>query len=476
MKAHGDVLKLTKFSPAREDEKTMKVKKRRRVKLSPRARAILTLAITLAVTLCVGYLGLNGTWLDNQGLYRLLPWLPTSDMERWPQPIALGLDMKGGVYVEYTAAVSEEMLAEGQTMDLLLENTVLIMRDRLAEIGYPEAAVCRLDTEGIRVELPDTPDLASVLGLIGTTAKLEFLDSEGNVFMDGSHLTTASAAWDENRQPAVVLQMNGEGASLFADMTSRSIGKELTITLDGEVLMSRTVDSPITGGGLLLSGSFTAGQAANLALQLKSGALPVQLHQDKQDTISAPLGAKALSTCVTAVMIGILLVFVLMAIRYKIGGFIADWALCIYIILMFILIAIVPGIQLTLPGIAGIILSIIMAVDANCIIFERVKEEFLTGRPILYAVRVGFKNAMSAVLDANIAIIIVSIALLFLGTGGVRGFAVMLLLGVLTSLFTVVVFHRFLMNRMVRVFKNPALYVPGFSKKAIVKIADREAK
>jgi len=454
----------------------MKVKKRRRVKLSPRAKAILALTVTLVITLCVGYLGLNGTWLDNQGLYRLLSWLPTPNIERWPQPIAVGLDLKGGAYVEYTATISEEVLVEGSTMDLLLENTIPIMRDRLMEKGYPEATVSRLDAERIRVELPDVQDLASVLDLIGSSAKLEFLDSAGDVFMDGSHLKTASPTWDENRQPAVVLQMNAEGAELFADMTSKSIGKELTITLDGEVLMSRTVDSPISGGGLLLTGSFTAGQAENIALQLKSGALPLQLHQEKLDTISAPLGVNALSTGVTATIIGILLVFVYMALRYKISGLIADWALCIYIILMFLLIAVMPGIQLTLPGIAGIILSIIMAVDANCVIFERVNEEFLAGRPILYAVRVGFKNAMSAVLDTNITMIIVAMALLLLGTGSVRSFATMLLLGILTSMFTAIVISRFLMNRIVRIFKNPALYLPGFSKKASIKIADREAK
>ena len=454
----------------------MKVKKRRRVKLSKRTGAILGLAITLAITLCIGYLGMNGTWLDGRGLYKLLPWLPTSDVERWPQPISLGLDLKGGVYVEYEATMSEEMRAEGHSFDVLLDNTITIMGNRLTEKGYPEATVSRLGAVGIRVEIPDVSDPASVLDLIGTPAKLEFLDPEGNVFMEGHHLKTARPDKDENQQPAITFQLNGEGAELFSAMTAKSIGKAITITLDGETLMSPTVNSFIPGGNVLITGNFTQERTQNIALQLQSGALPLQLRQDKLDTISATLGINALSTSVTAAALGILLIFLFMAIRYKVSGLIAVWALCLYIILMFLLIAVVPGIQLTLPGIAGIILSIGMAVDANCIIFERLKEEILAGRPILYAVRVGFKNAMSAVLDANITTIIAAMVLLFLGTGSVQGFATTLLLGVLSSMFTAILISRFLMNRIVRIFKNPALYVPGFSKKVSVKTADGEAK
>ena len=454
----------------------MKVKKRRRVKLSKRAGAILTLAVTLAVTLCVGYLGLNGTLLDNRGLYRLLPWLPTPDVERWPPSIALGLDLKGGMYVEYAAAMGEEMHAEDIDFDVLVENTIGIMSDRLVGKGYPEATVSRLGAVSIRVEVPDMPDPASLLDFISSPAKLEFRDPEGNVFMESRHLKTADPAMDAYRQPAIAIQLNEEGAKLFADMTANSIGKELTITLDGETLMASTVNTPIPGGSVLISGSFTPERVQNIALQLRSGALPLQLHQDKLDTISATLGIGALSAIVTAAAIGILLVFVYMALRYKVSGLIADWALCIYIILMFLLVAVVPGIRLTLPGIAGIILSIGMAVSAYCIIFERMNDEVLAGRPALYAVRMGFKNAMTAVLDASIAIIIAATVLLIFGAGGVQSFAATLLLGTLTSMFTAVVIGRFLLNRIVRIFKNSALYVPGFSTKASVKIADGEAK
>ena len=168
-----------------------------------------------------------------------------------------------------------------------------------------------------------------------------------------------------------------------------------------------------------------------------------------------------------AAIIGIFLVMLLMIGRYRLAGALASWALCIYIILMFLLIAVVPGIQLTLPGIAGIILGIGMAVDANVIIFERVKEEAYLGRPMMHAVRIGFKNAMSAVLDSNITTIIAAIVLLFYGTGSVQGFATTLLLSVIASMFTAITVTRFLLSRMVTLFKDPNLYVIGMKKHAV---------
>ncbi|MBO5502707.1 MAG: SecD/SecF family protein translocase subunit, partial [Clostridia bacterium] len=181
--------------------------------------------------------------------------------------------------------------------------------------------------------------------------------------------------------------------------------------------------------------------------------------QQKVDTVSATLGDDALSTSVTAAIIGILLVMVVMIIRYRLNGVVASWALCIYIIVLFLLLAVIPGIQLTLPGIAGVVLGIGMAVDANVVIFERIKEEVKGGRPLIHAVRIGFKNAMSAVLDANITTIIAAVVLLIFGTGSVRGFAITLLLGVLTSMLTAIVVSRFLLTNACRLVKNPALFL-----------------
>ena len=438
----------------------MKVNNRRRVKMSKRTSAIIVLCVALVLTLAVGYLGFNGTWLDSRGLYKLLPWLPTSDVDNWPQSIALGLDLKGGVYVEYEATMSDEMREEGYDFGTLLNSTMSIIANRLTEKGYPEATVSQLGQTGIRVEIPDVTDPAAVLDLIGSPAKLEFLDPDGNVFMEGRHLQSATPITNtETGMPAISFRLTSEGAEIFGDMTAQSIGKTITIQLDGVVLMSPTVNEAIYGGDVMVTGSFTEEQTQDICLKLQSGALPLDLRQDKLDTISATLGIDALSTSITAAIIGILIVMLIMLVRYRMCGLVADWALCVYIILLFLFIAVVPGIQLTLPGIAGIILGIGMAVDANVVIFERVMEEVGLGRPMIHAVRIGFKNAMSAVLDANVTTIIAAVVLLFYGTGSVQGFATTLLLGVITSMITAIVVTRFLLTRFVRVFHEPRLFV-----------------
>ncbi|MDD3335990.1 MAG: protein translocase subunit SecD [Eubacteriales bacterium] len=439
----------------------MKVNNHRRAKLSKKNGSIIALCVVLVLTIAIGYLGLNGAWLDNRGLYKLLPWLPTTHTENWPESIALGLDLQGGVYVEYEATMSDDMYAQGYDFDSLLLSTMDVIGRRLTEKGYPEATVSRLGASGIRVEIPDVTDPAAVLDLIGSPAKLEFLDPDGNVFMDGSMLQTATRTVDENYKPALSFRLTTEGAQIFGDMTAANIGKAITIQLDGQQLMSPTVQTAIYGGDVLVTGNYTEEQAENYALQLQSGALPLDLRQDKLDTISATLGVNALGSSVLAAIIGICIVMLIMLIRYRLCGVVADWALCIYIILLFLFIAVVPGIQLTLPGIAGVILGIGMAVDANVVIFERVKEEIKAGRPTIHAVRIGFKNAMSAVVDANITTIIAAFVLLGFGTGSVQGFATTLLLGVITSMISAILVTRFLLTRFVRVFSNPALYVAG---------------
>ena len=442
----------------------MKVNKRPRKRLSKRTSAALSLVAVLVFTICFGYLGLHGTWLDSRGLWKLLPWVPTADVDNWPTSVSLGLDLKGGVFVEYEASMSEEMRAEGNDFGILLDSTIAIIGNRLTEKGYAEATVSRLGASGIRVEIPDVTDPDAVLDLIGSPAKLEFLDPEGNVFLQGHHLQAAYPTRDEQSNPAITFRLNSEGATIFGDATAKSIGKQITITLDGETLMSPVVNAAIYGGDVLITGDFDVDRAQNIALQLQSGALPLTLRQDKLDTISATLGVDALSTSITAGMIGILLVMLIMVLRYRLCGILASWALCLYLLLVFMATAVVPGVQLTLPGIAGLILGIGMAVDSNVLIFERMREETRAGRPLAHAVRIGFKNAMSAVMDSNITTIISAVVLLFFGTGTVQGFAITLLISVLMSMFSAIVISRFLLTNAVRLLPTPVLYVPGASK------------
>ena len=407
--------------------------------------AIIALCVLLVITVALGVIGVTGLSLPPRGLYKVLSWLPTTNSENWPQSLSLGLDLRGGMYVEYSGKAPEGSTAN---FDDMVEGTMSIIRDRLADKGFTEANVQKLGTDGIRVEIPDVQD-DTVLDLIGAAAKLEFKDPSGEVFMTGDMVKTATYYYaDGDHQIAFTL--TDEGSKIFGDMTAANVGKTIAIYLDGEQLIAPTVQSAITNGSGVINGLGSAERATTIAAKIQSGALPLELTQQKVDKVSATLGQNAVSSSVLAAAIGILLIMILMIFRYRLNGLIASWALTIYTILLFMLIA-VFHIQLTLPGLAGVVLGIGMAVDANVIIFERFNEEIRKGRSVKAAVRAGFKNAMSAILDANVTTLIAAIVLLIFGTGSIQGFAKTLLLGVVVSMFTAIMVTRFLMNRFVNV-------------------------
>lgn len=414
--------------------------------------AIVALSIVLVLTVVVGLLGVNGLSLPPKGLYKLLSWLPTTEASKWPESLSLGLDLRGGMYVEYSAATEEGADAD---FDSLMSGTMSIITARLTDKGYSEATVQRIGTNGIRVEIPDVQD-DTVLNLIGAAAEMRFVGSDGSV-MSGNRIKKATYYYaDGDHQIAFTL--TDEGRQEFADMTSANIGKKITIYLDDEILIDPTVQTTITDGAGVINGLGSAERASTIAAQIQSGALPLVLTQQKVDKVSATLGQDALSTSVKAAIIGILLVMLLMILRYRLNGLLASWALSIYIILLFFLIA-TFHIQMTLPGLAGVILGIGMAVDANVIIFERFNEEVRVGKTLKNAVRGGYKNAMSAVIDSNITTLIAAIVLLIFGTGSIQGFAKTLLLSVIVSMFTAILVTRFLMTNVVKLgVKNVALF------------------
>lgn len=414
-------------------------------RMNGRTKSIIALTIAAVLTVFFGIVGVTGMNLTPNGLYKLKSWLPTTNADNWPDSLALGLDLRGGVYVEYSCAAPEGSEADFGT---LLSGTIRVIQERLTDKGYAEATVQQIGTDGIRVEIPDVTDPSAVLDLIGSTAKLEFKDPEGNTFMDGSMVKTAVYQFNEGDHQ-VAFTLTDEGAKIFADMTSNNIGKTLGIYLDGEELLAPTVQSAITTGSGVITQMQSAEYAQTVAAQIQSGALPMELTQQKVDTVSATLGTDALSTSVLAAVIGLVLIMALMIFRYRLNGVVASWALCDYVIILFFLLAVIPGIQLTLPGLAGIVLGIGMAVDANVIIFERFNEELRAGRGIRTALRTGFKNAMSAILDANVTTLIAAIVLMFFGTGSIQGFAKTLLLGVVVSMLSAVVITRFLMKNII---------------------------
>ena len=424
--------------------------------------SLVALCILLVLTIALGVIGVTGLSLPPKGLYKLLPWLPTTNADNWPESLSLGLDLRGGMYVEYSAKAPAGSEAN---FDELLNGTMTIITNRLADKGFTEANVQRIGADGIRVEIPDVQD-DSVLDLIGAAAKLEFLDPSGNVFMTGDMVKTATYYYSEGDHQ-IAFSLTDEGAKIFGDMTAASIGKTIAIHLDGEQLIAPTVQSAITNGSGVINGLGSAERASTIAAQIQSGALPMELTQQKVDKVSATLGQDAVSSSVRAALIGILLIMVLMIVRYRLNGVIASWALTLYIIILFFLIA-VFRIQLTLPGLAGVVLGIGMAVDANVIIFERFNEETRKGRSVKASVRAGFKNAMSAVLDANITTLIAAIVLLIFGTGSIQGFAKTLLLGVVVSMISAILITRFLMHRFVNVgATNVSLYTKPVAGKEV---------
>lgn len=434
------------------------MKSNNRKRSNGKTQSIVALSIVLVLTLVIGTIAVIGLPLDARGLYRLKSWLPTTDAENWPTALSLGLDLRGGVYVEYSAEKSAESDAN---FDSLMEGTIGVIQQRLSDKGYAESTVQRIGGEGIRVEIPDVTDPDAVLDLIGSPAQLEFRGPDGVTFMTGDMVQTATAAYQEGEY-VVAFELNDEGAKLFAEKTAQYLNQTIAIYLDGVQLIAPTVQSVITGGSGVINGMGSEETAKTVAAQIQSGALPLVLTQQKVDTVSATLGDDALSTSVLAAIIGILIVMAIMIVRYRLNGVLASWALIIYIITLFFLIAVVPGIQLTLPGIAGIVLGIGMAVDANVVIFERFNEEMRAGKSLKASVRAGFKNAMSAVLDANVTTLIAAIVLLGYGTGSIQGFAKTLLLSVITSMFTAVIVTRFLMKNVANLGKLDAkLFTSG---------------
>lgn len=409
-----------------------------------RARALVSLVAIIVVVAICAYLGLCGFGKGTMINY----------LKPWGDAISLGLDLRGGVYTVYQAENNG-----APDFDTKMESTVSILTSRLTRQGFTEATVTRQGSDRIRVEIPNVSDPNQILTIIGTPAQLYFVDESGNNLMEGSMVKNAQAAQDQDGKPCIAFELTDEGAKIFAEATAANLGKTISITLDGETISRATVNTVIAGGKGEITGNFTADEAKNLATLILSGALPLNLTQLEVSAISATLGVEALDRAIQAGIIGVALVMLFMLFRYRLCGLVADIALTIYIMIVVLLLAL-TGAQLTLPGVAGIILGIGMAVDANVVIFERIREEVKNGRPIGSAVRKGFSNALSAIIDSNVTTIIAAVVLYAFGTGSVRGFALTLGIGVATSLVTAV----FVTHKLLDIFadlgiKNQKLYV-----------------
>lgn len=366
--------------------------------------------------------------------------------------IKLGLDLAGGVSITYQVKGDETPSAED------MKDTVYKLQKRV-ETYSTEAEVYQVGDNRISVEIPGVSDANSILEELGTPGTLEFKTTEGETFMTGEMVADAQAATDTSKTSSskyvVQLKLNSEGAEIFSEKTGEYLNKVLPIYYDGKCISYPTVQNQITNGEAVISGMKSYEDAEALASQIRSGALKLELEELQSEVVGAKLGSQAIKTSIIAAIIGLLIIIVFMLIAYRIPGLAASIALLIYTGIVLAILHLYH-ITLTLPGIAGIILSIGMAVDANVIIFARIREEIAAGHSVAQSIDIGFKKAFSAIFDGNITTLIAAAVLGLRGSGTVKGFAATLAIGIVFSMFTALVISRWLVK---------ALYGLGFQDK-----------
>ena len=356
-----------------------------------------------------------------------------------------GLDINGGVYVVMEAQTD----ATGEELAELMDQTRAVLDNRVNQMGVAESSVTIEGDKRLRVEIPGVDNAEEAIAAIGKTAKLNFILADGTIVVDGSNVKDAQIATDGSNYK-ILLEFDSEGASLFEEGTRRAYNKDVTpaidgieanqiaIVLDNEVITHPNVQNVISGGSCEITGGYSKEEASTTAALIRGGALPVELVEIQSSVQTATIGADALDKSIVAGAIGLGIVFLLMLVFYGMLGLVADIALLLYVVL-FLWAMVGMGVVLTLPGIAALILSIGMAVDANVIIFARIKEEIAAGKSIRVAVDAGFKNALTTVLDAQITTLIAAVVLFEVGTTSVKGFALTLMIGIVFSIFTAVV-------------------------------------
>lgn len=376
-------------------------------------------------------------------------------------PINLGLDLKGGVHVVLEAQDTGEIVEEED-----MQRAQAIIERRINGLGVTEPIIQRQGTRRIIVELPGIHDQQQAINTIGKTALLEFADPNGNTFLTGAYLKSAKLGTDQYRRPAVDLEFNEEGAVLFGQLTTRFVNQQSIIMLDGEVLQIVNIKEPILGGKAQITGIGSYEEAKHLAVMLTAGSLPIPLEIVETRNVGPTLGQDSIDRSAKAGVIGIILVLLYMVFYYRLPGLVADIALGIYLLLVFAILASINAV-LTLPGIAGLILSVGMAVDANIIIFERIKEELNAGKRLRPAIDAGFSHAFKTIIDSNVTTLITAAVLFYFGSSIIRGFAVTLSIGILVSMFTALFITKVIL--IVIVDQNPEKMRRYFAMKGVEK-------
>ena len=392
-----------------------------------KVRSAILFILTLVVIVAFAYAGGRGV--------EVAGW----EFKSFNKAITKGLDLQGGV------SVLMEIQDENVTKDDL-EKTRQLIDLRVNKLGVAETSVTVEGDRRIRVEIPGEYDSKDLVDSLSKTGNLTFKDADGNEVLNGTDVAEASVVINSSTNaPVVSLKLTDEGTIKFAEATEANLYKTFSIYMDDEEISSPKVNAVITDGNAIIEGSGSLDEAKNLAGLINAGALPVTVKAIQIENVGAQLGAEALPNAVKAGLIGIAIIFVFMILYYRIPGIIASIALTLYVCLV-LLVFVEADVALTLPGIAAFLLTVGMAVDANVLIFERVREELKNGMSVKAAVDKGFNNALSSIIDSNVTTIIAALVLYFIGTGSVKGFAVTLMIGIAVSMFTAVVVTKTLMK------------------------------
>lgn len=407
-----------------------------------KTKSVITLVVVilLLTVLAVFSLGVTGKGVTI-GITRFKPWY---------ENVKLGMDIKGGVTVIYEAKEKE-----GSDFDAGIKRIITIFENRLSSKGYSDVSITRQGTNRIRVEIADVASVSDVSSLLGTPGKLEFRDDEGNVICTGDQLKSATYLGQDGSDYVVSIAFDSDGTKSFAEATKKALEKKsyIAIYMDGSEYSRPTVNAAITDGKAVITCA-TAEAANNMAIVLQSGAMPLDITEISASVVSATLGSEALNSALIGGLIGVILVFVFMLVVYRFMGLAADIALFVYMLIFYWFITSFPWMQLTLPSIAGIVLSIGMAVDANVVIFERIKEEFHSGKDLDSCVSIGYTKARSAILDANLTTIIAGLVMLMVGPAPIKNFATTLLAGVVISMLTAIFVTRYFLNVLIKLGIN----------------------
>ena len=390
-------------------------------------KGVLSLILVAVLTVLLGFTCIVGFGENHTGSAR---------------NIKLGLDLNGGVSITY------QVKGDTPTSEQM-SDTIYKLQKRVEQYSK-EVSVYQEGDDRINIEIPGVTDANAILEELGKPGSLEFQDMDGNVVLDGTDVKSAEAKTQQNQtskanEYVVVLSLTDEGTTKFAQATTDNLGKQIAIVYDGETISSPVVNNVIDGGEAYISGMSSYEAAENLASTIRIGGLQLELEELRSNVVGAQLGSAAIETSLKAGVIGLAIVFVFMCIVYLLPGFAASIALLIYTGIVIVLLN-AFNITLTLPGIAGIILGIGMAVDANVIIFARVREEISAGISVKTALKNGFQKAMSAILDGNITTLIAALVLWIKGSGTVKGFAQTLALGIIVSMFTALVVTRLIVS------------------------------